>query len=76
MEENNAKGGVGALVGIIIVIVVLVAGAFYFYNQRMEKQRQLEDQTPIQLSESDEISDIEKDLSNVDFSDIEIGVDK
>ncbi|MFA6227356.1 MAG: hypothetical protein WC631_02690 [Candidatus Paceibacterota bacterium] len=43
MDVNNTnKNGSGAIIGAIIVIVVLIAGGFYFYTQRINKQRQFE----------------------------------
>ena len=43
METSNIKGGSsGAIIGAIIVIIVLIAGGFYFYGQRVEKQKQFE----------------------------------
>jgi uncharacterized protein HemX len=43
MDTNNqTKNSTGAVIGAIIVIIILVAGGFYFYGQRVEKQKQFE----------------------------------
>ena len=42
MNEDTQKGELGVISGIIIVVLVLIAGAFYFYNQRLERQKQIQ----------------------------------
>lgn len=39
MEKNKQKTDIGSIVGIIIVIIILMLGAFYVFNQRIEKQK-------------------------------------
>ncbi len=66
MEEQKNSNGIGALVGTIIVILILIVGGFYFYGQRVEKQKQLE-ASALQASSSDEIVDIENDINALDL---------
>jgi len=72
MEEQKQieqKSGVGALAGTIIVVIILIIGGFYFYGQRIEKQKQSQ-ASVIQATSSDEIDAIENDLNALDFENL------
>jgi len=42
MEQNKQKTDFGSIVGIILVTIILVIGAVYFFNQRIEKQKEFQ----------------------------------
>jgi hypothetical protein len=42
MEQNRQKTDFGSNVGIILVTIILVIGAVYFFNQRIEKQKEFQ----------------------------------
>jgi preprotein translocase subunit YajC len=67
MEEQ--KNGIGALAGTIIVVIILIIGGFYFYGQRIEKQKQNQ-ASVTETSSSDEIDDIEKDINDLNFDNL------
>lgn len=77
MNETN-KGSAGAIVGAIIVIVLLLAGIFYFYGQRVEKQKQFEamkkaiEQT---ATATDSIDSLVKEASSTNFDNLGEGID-
>jgi preprotein translocase subunit YajC len=67
MEEQ--KNGIGALAGTIIVVIILIIGGFYFYGQRIEKQKQNQ-ASVTEASSSDKINDIKKDLDALNFDNL------
>ncbi len=69
------KKEVGAVSGIIIIILVLLAGGFYIFNQRIEKQKQIEAQ--IQNTENtQEANTLSSEANAMDFEDLDSGVDQ
>ena len=79
--ENN-KTDFGAMMGVVIVIIILIVGAFYFAGQRIEKSKEFQaniNQEVISTTStstlSDDISDIEKDASSMNFNDLGSGID-
>jgi preprotein translocase subunit YajC len=42
MENNKQKSEVGTITGIILVVIILTIGALYFFNQRIEKQKEFQ----------------------------------
>ena len=66
MEEQTNKG-IGPIAGTIIIIIVLIVGAFYFFGQRVEKQKQAgiqNQQNPIATT-SDEIGTLQSDVNSL-----------
>ena len=76
MEQREAKSEVGVIAGIVIVIVVLLVGAVYFFNQRLEKQRQIEAAMSQSSIGSDDVDAIAADAAAVDTNGLGDGVDK
>lgn len=79
MNDLNEKSGAGAVIGAIIVIVVLLAGAFYFYGQRVEKQRQFDAMRKAAEANtatvSDEIDSLLKEASSTNFDNLGKGIE-
>ncbi len=76
MEQREAKSEVGIIAGIVIVIVVLLVGAVYFFNQRLEKQRQMEAAINQSSIGSDDVDAIAADADAMDTSSLGDGVDQ
>jgi biopolymer transport protein ExbD len=77
MQEQDNKGNIGPLVGIIIVILMLVIGAFYFYNQSVEKQKEIQKITQQeQVTNEEDIVSIENDAKTLNFDDLGEGIDQ
>jgi hypothetical protein len=76
--KNKNEGNVGAIIGAGIVIVILLAGSFYFYGQRVEKQKQFEamknsiEQT---ATATDDIDSLLKEASSTNFDNLGEGID-
>ncbi len=84
--ENQTLGGepkksFGPLIGVVIIVIVLLLGAFYIWGGKLSVNDRNVAQTPeteelAPVSASDEIPDIESDLtaggvSEIDFSEAE-----
>lgn len=70
MQASVEKKSFGPIIGIVVIIAVLVVGAFYVWGGK------LSDSSQAPLTPTDEVSDIQTDLSggtnvNIDLSDIE-----
>jgi len=67
MEEqtNIEKGDIGSMIGTIVVIALLIIGAFYFFGQRIQKQKQIEANIAQTASSSDEISSLKSDVNSI-----------
>ncbi len=76
MEEQNDKNGVGAVVGIIIVIFMLIVGAFYFYNQNIKKQKEIQKINEQNKASLDDIIIFEKDLESIEIDNLGEGIDQ
>ena len=80
MEQNKQKEGVGSVIGIIIIIIVLLIGALYFVDQRIQKSKEFqatinEGNLSSSTMMSDEITDIEKDSTSMNFDNLGTGID-
>ncbi len=74
--EQNKQTDFGSIIGIIIVIIVLIIGAFYFAGQRIEKSKEFQASIQRELSTtSDEISDIEKTATSMNFDSLGAEID-
>jgi len=72
MKEENS---VGSSVGIIIVILILIIGAIYFFGQRLQKQRNLEQQN-VAADTVQEVGAIQNDASSMNLDSLGTGVDQ
>jgi hypothetical protein len=70
--ENKKTTDLGAITGIIIVVIVLLVGAFYFAQQRLEKQKEF--QASLSTT-SDNLTDIENSANSMNFDDLGSGID-
>jgi hypothetical protein len=76
--EQNKQTDFGSMIGIIIVVIILLVGAFYFVEQRIEKSREFQasiNQGEIATTSSDDVTDIEKDATSMNFDDLGSGID-
>lgn len=65
------KSGSGAIIGAIIIIIILIAGGWYFIGNKVEKiqtQKETAKVLDVSTGTSTEISDIQKDLDNLDLN--------
>ncbi|MDD4803784.1 MAG: hypothetical protein PHN69_01290 [Candidatus Pacebacteria bacterium] len=76
MEEQNEKNNIGPLVGIIIVILMLVIGALYFYNQSVEKQKELTNIRQQEQIIEEDITSIENTANTLNFDELGEGIDQ
>ena len=76
MEGQNEKNNIGPLVGIIIVILMLVIGAFYFYNQSVEKQKEIKKITQQEQSQVDDVASLEATAKSLNFDKLGEGIDQ
>ena len=74
MEEN--KNNIGSLIGIIIVILMLIIGAFYFYNQSVEKQKNIQKINQQTQAENSDVTALESDAKTLNFDNLGDGIDK
>ncbi len=70
-EENN----IGSSVGIIIVILILVIGGIYFFGQRIQKQKELQQQN-VATDTTKEVTDVQSDASSMNFDNLGNGIDQ
>lgn len=77
MEGQENKNSIGTLIGIIIVILMLIIGAFYFYNQRIEKQKEIkkivEQQQELTV---EDVASIENAVNSLKFDNLGEGIDQ
>jgi len=80
LREDSAKQTWGPLVGVIIIVAIIVLGGLYFWGQKLVTGGDMKDTTsePDPKREalesqdsSDEVSSIEEDIENTDFSGID-----
>jgi hypothetical protein len=78
MEGQNNKSDIGPIIGIIIVILMLVIGAFYFYNQRIEKQKEITkaNQQQEQIINEEGLSTLENTANSLNFDNLGEGIDQ
>lgn len=76
MEEQKDKSNIGALIGIIIVILMLIIGAFYFYNQSVKKQKEIEIINEQNRAALEELKIFEKDLESMNIDSLGEGIDE
>lgn len=71
MEPQN-EHSVGPTIGLIIIMVLIVLGGFYFWGERSDAMKEMDDGRDVAAevsaiedqSDSDETSSIEADLEN------------
>lgn len=76
METEEKSGGIGGVMGAIIIIVIIIAGGWYFIGNRVEKIQD-QKQVPAVINDittgtSTEVTDIQKDLDNLDLNALDI----
>lgn len=76
METEEKSGGMGGVMAVIIIIIILLAGGWYFIGNRVEKI-QNQKQVPAVINEittgtSTELTDIEKDLENLNLDALDL----
>lgn len=76
MREQNDKNNVGTIVGIIIVILMLVIGAFYFYNEIIKRQKEIEKINKQNRAALEEITIFEEDLNSMEIDSLGKGIDE
>lgn len=77
---KKPTGSVGPMIGSLIVIIIITIGGFYFWNsisERLNKESVIDAQVEElgTQSDSDEIEDIEADLQNTNFDDLDTELD-
>jgi len=72
MKEQSSTG---SSVGIVIVILILIVGGVYFFNQRIEKQKQME-QINASATNTDDVNSLQSDASSMNFDNLGNGVDQ
>jgi uncharacterized protein YpmB len=76
MEGQNNKSDIGPIIGIIIVILMLVIGAFYFYNQRIEKQKEIAKANQQQVINEESLPTLENTANSMNFDKLGEGIDQ
>lgn len=78
MNETESKSSdkIGPLIGSVIIILIIVLGAFYLFAQIKEKVNQQkmiqeEEIKKSEVSESDDIHQIEVELNSTEIEDVE-----
>lgn len=75
--EPQGKSEVGTISGIIVVIVILLVGAVYFFNQGLDRQKQMESLNKQEsIIASDDADSIASDTTAIDLSGLGEGVDQ
>jgi uncharacterized protein HemX len=74
MNEQNDSGN-GSVVGIVIVILILVIGGIYFFNQRIQKQNQM-NATSSDTVSAQEYANLQSDASSMNFDNLGTGTDQ
>ena len=76
MKEQESE--IGTITGTVIIILVLLVGAFYFFEQRMQKQNQIREEINKNMAAvgttSDEITDLEKDVNSINTDTADTGI--
>jgi len=76
MEHNDELEGFGEIFGIITVIIVLIVGGIYFFEQRMQKQEQIQkNNTEIMSTSTDDITSLKANVNALDFGDLGTSTD-
>ena len=74
MENVEKSGAWGGIMGAIIIIIIIVAGGWYFIGGKVEKievqkqQNQAAKVIDVSTGTSTEVTDIQKDLDNLDLN--------
>lgn len=72
-SEQKEEKSFGPVVGIIIIVIILILGGFYFWGQKVSEDVSLDDGVADALEiqgESDEVLDIEADLSDTQLDNL------
>ena len=75
MENETKSEGIGPITGAIIIIALLIIGGWYFIGSRVEKiqeQKAANDVGNIVTGTSTEVTDIQKDLDNVNVDALDL----
>jgi len=77
MDKHEQTNEIGTISGILIITIMLILGGFYFFGQRIEKQKQFEvlQQQMASSSGPDDIKSIQNDAASLDFQNLGQGVD-
>ncbi len=73
--QEQSKNGVGSMVGVVIVILVLIIGGIYFFNQRIEKQKQMGAASD-DAALAQDYNSLQSDASSMNFDNLGTGVDQ
>lgn len=76
MGEQNDKNSIGTVIGIIIVIFMLIIGAFYFYNEIIKRQKEIEKINKQNRAALEEITIFEEDLNSMEIDSLGKGIDE
>ena len=76
MGEQNDKNNIGTVAGIIIVILMLIIGAFYFYNEIIKRQKEIEKINEQNRAALEEITIFEEDLNSIEIDNLGKGIDE
>lgn len=76
MAEQNDKNSIGTIAGIIIVIIILIIGAFYFYNEIIKRQKEIEKINEQNRAALEEITIFEDDLNSIKIDNLGEGIDE
>ncbi len=72
------KSEIGTVSAIIIVIAILLIGGFYFFGQRVEKQKQFEaqraQQEQLSASTAADVNSLDSEASAMDYDGLDSGV--
>ena len=68
---QTGKKSLGPIIGIVVIIAVLVVGAFYIWGGKISNDGASE---PTPLTATDEVSDIQADLTDTSDLNIDLSI--
>ena len=76
MKNKEETNEIGTVSGILIIVLMLVLGGMYFFQQDMQRQKQIEAlRQQIASSSQDDLTSIQNDAASLDFKNLGNGVD-
>jgi len=76
MTNKDETNEIGTVSGILIIVTMLLFGGFYFFGQRIEKQKEAEALRQQMASSSQEdLNNIQNEATSIDFQNLGKGVD-
>ena len=79
-EQDKKLQDFGTIAGIVIVVIVLLVGAVYFFEQRIQKQQEINNLQTVQNNEvagaTDTVENIANDAAAVDTNSLGDGIDQ